>query len=157
MCSLPFLYFFKTIWHICGIYDGIMFSLPPKVNLLFSTNFYENFTKSMINTISSPGESNYPDYLDTFLGLVDILGSFCRMQVAYDVDYLMFAVTFVLWVPCKYFSQVAKKEMDNNFAVAEILEMFDDLKVLSDLLNEKCLTGWWLHFCWTCCSIIPCI
>lgn len=85
---------------------------------------------------NSTTASIYPGYLDTFLGLVDILSSIFRMHIAYDVDYLLFTVALALWVPCKYFSEVLKDVENKDVSASVVLEMFDDLIIYSGLLND---------------------
>lgn len=134
VCSLPFLYLLRIIWQMCATYDSIIFALPPRANLLFFTKLYQNFATFMTTTANSTtAESNYQDYVDPFLGLVDILSSLSVMRMVYEMDYLLLTVAMGLWVPCKYFSEILKKD---NVPVPEILEMFEDLKIYSDLLNE---------------------
>ncbi|OXA36534.1 hypothetical protein Fcan01_28465 [Folsomia candida] len=120
---------------IYAIYEGIMTTLPPRQSLIFETNFHQSYANFMTTQMTnSTTVSIYPGYLDTFLGLVDILSSIFRMHVAYDVDYLLFTVALGLWVPCKYFSELLK-DVGNKDASA-ILEMFDDLTIYLGLLNE---------------------
>lgn len=110
-----------------------MVALPPKHKFLFATKFYDSFANYLTGTSNSAVESNYPVYMDSFLGLVDIVSSICTIRIPYSVDSLLFTVALGLWVPCKYFSEILE---NGNLEVKDILDMFEDLRVLSDLLNQ---------------------
>lgn len=143
ICSLPFLYSLRIIWQAFAIYDGIMEALPPKHIPLFRTNFYSNLqqyskTSSNLNSTLLPLDNNdtYHHHIsfDTSLGLLTILSSISRMHILYAVDHFMLTAAMGLWVPCRYFGNVLITRQD--LVLPQVLEIYGDLKVLSDLLNE---------------------
>ncbi|OXA49821.1 hypothetical protein Fcan01_15860 [Folsomia candida] len=120
-----------------------MEALPPKHIPLFRTNFYSNLqqyskTSSNLNSTLLPLDNNdtYHHHIsfDTSLGLLTILSSISRMHILYAVDHFMLTAAMGLWVPCRYFGNVLITRQD--LVLPQVLEIYGDLKVLSDLLNE---------------------
>ncbi|XP_035711595.1 uncharacterized protein LOC118436981 [Folsomia candida] len=88
--------------------------------------FYDDLTTDLVQ------DNVTSDWSDVLLGCFDILSNFAGILIPFCGDWFTLVIAFTLWVPSYHFYKVVEED---KLVVPEILEMYEDLKTLSDLMN----------------------